>query len=107
MVGSGAQGVVGALRLSAASCPIPSSSIEIWTRRAIVDAVIDRTARVDRIYCSLPSAILANMTTATSTIGRLRIGMHSDRVHVASNISMYTPDQIECKNIPLWLAKSP
>eukprot|EP00959_Pyramimonas_sp_CCMP1952_P055114 1152263-Pyramimonas_sp.AAC.1 len=33
--------------------------------------------------------------------------MPSNHIPVASNISMYTPDQSECKNIPLWLAKSP
>ena len=41
------------------------------TRRAIVDNMIDHTARLDRIYCSLPSAILADMIISTPTIGRL------------------------------------
>eukprot|EP00959_Pyramimonas_sp_CCMP1952_P336062 7036786-Pyramimonas_sp.AAC.1 len=33
--------------------------------------------------------------------------MPSDHIPVVSHISMCTPDKSECKNIPLWLAKSP
>eukprot|EP00959_Pyramimonas_sp_CCMP1952_P412866 8651597-Pyramimonas_sp.AAC.1 len=42
---------------------------EMDTRRAIVDKVIDHTVRLDCIYCSLPSAILADMIITASTIG--------------------------------------
>eukprot|EP00959_Pyramimonas_sp_CCMP1952_P326423 6832866-Pyramimonas_sp.AAC.1 len=53
------------------------------TRRAIIDSVIDHTARLDRISCSLPSATLADLTIATSAVGRLKIDAPSDHIPVA------------------------
>eukprot|EP00959_Pyramimonas_sp_CCMP1952_P287952 6021732-Pyramimonas_sp.AAC.1 len=69
--------------------------------------MIDRTALLDRIDCSLPNAILADMTISASTICRLKTDLPSDHVFVASDISTCTPDLSECKNAPPWLAKSP
>eukprot|EP00959_Pyramimonas_sp_CCMP1952_P230877 4826157-Pyramimonas_sp.AAC.1 len=59
--------------------------------------MIDHNARLDRMYRSLPSAILAVEIISTSTTGRHKIDMPSDQIPAASTISMY----------PLGLAKAP
>ncbi|CAK0820269.1 unnamed protein product, partial [Prorocentrum cordatum] len=59
---------------------------EMDTRRALVDSVIDHAARLDRIYCSLPSAILADMTITTSTVVGLALNLRKCLVLVQSTV---------------------
>ncbi|CAK0910874.1 unnamed protein product, partial [Prorocentrum cordatum] len=76
------------------------------TRREVREGTIVHTARLDRAYCKLPPALLADLTVRGETLGRLQSNMASDHIPVVVTLSTFKPQEAP-KKLPKWLVRHP
>eukprot|EP00959_Pyramimonas_sp_CCMP1952_P231692 4842596-Pyramimonas_sp.AAC.1 len=76
------------------------------TRREVREGVIRHTARLDRIYTTLPQAYLRDYDVRCGVVGRLQARSPSDHIPVFATLSPFTPSK-DFPSIPKRIAAHP
>eukprot|EP00959_Pyramimonas_sp_CCMP1952_P416263 8721384-Pyramimonas_sp.AAC.1 len=60
-------------------------------RRELRGGYVAHSSRLDRIYSSLPAALIADLTIQSSVIGKFCFSRTSDHIPVLAQITTYRP----------------